>query len=139
MLRPAVAGRVGVDALEIVVDAIEDSVQASPREMRALYALMFEALKPIPVLRERMLALHRGFATDLARHVRHGIEAGVVRPDIDPESTARLFLATLRGSAYLWLLDPERFDLAMALEDLRLHVNQTLRVVPESAEASSLR
>jgi hypothetical protein len=62
-----------------------------------------------------------------------------VRPEIDPESTARLFLATLRGSAYLWLLDPERFDLAFALEDLRLHVNQTLRVVPESAEASSLR
>lgn len=139
VLRPAVAGRVGVDALEIVVDAIEDSVQASPREMRALYALMFEALKPIPVLRERMLALHRGFATDLARHVRHGIEAGVVRPDIDPESAARLFLATLRGSAYLWLLDPQQFDLALALEDLRLHVNQTLRVVPESAEASALR
>ena len=81
VLRPAVAGHVGVDALEIVIDAIRGSVTASPREMHALYGLMFEALKPIPVLRERMVALHRGFASDVARHVRRGIEAGLVRPE----------------------------------------------------------
>jgi hypothetical protein len=107
--------------------------------MRALYGLMFEALKPIPALRECMVALHRGFASDVARHVRRGIEAGLVRPEVDPENTARLFIATLRGSAYLWLLDPERFDLGAALEDLRVHVNQTLRVraTPQSASEAS--
>ena len=127
VLRPAVAAHVGVDALEIVIDAIQESVRTSPREMRALYTLMFEALKQIPVLRERMVVLHRGFASDVTRHVRHGIDAGVVRPDVEPESAARLFIATLRGSAYLWLLDPELFDLDAALDDLRVHVNASLR------------
>lgn len=127
VLRPAVADRVGADALEVVIDAIEESVRSSPREMRALYALMFEALKPIPVLRDRMVALHRGFASDVARHLRRGVETGAVHPDVDPESAARLFVATLRGSAYLWLLDPESFDFAAALEDLRRHVGRMLR------------
>ena len=128
VLRPAVSGLVGIEALEVVIDAIQGSVRVSPREMRALYTLMFEALKQIPSLREHIVALHRGFASDVSRQVRHGIEMGVVRPDVDPESTARLFVATLRGSAYLWLLDPERFDLVAALDDLRVHVNQSLRV-----------
>jgi len=138
VLRPAVAGLVGVDALVVIVEAIRDSVRRAPREMRSLYSLMFEALKPVPVLRDRMTELHRKFTLDLARHVQRGIEQGVVSVDADPDGAARLMVGALRGSAYLWLLDPERFDLATMLDDLRTLLDRTLRTPPAPSKEAPL-
>jgi hypothetical protein len=121
-LRPLVSDVVGVDALTIILDAIRASIRRSPREMQALYSLMFEALKPVPILRDRMSLLHRGLRREVEGHLRRGIEAGVVRAEVDPAASARLFVGVLRGSAYQWLLEPDAFDIDAALEELGDHL-----------------
>lgn len=61
-------------------------------------------------LRDETLAL-------LARHVRQGIEAGEVRPDVVPEHAALLIAAGICGLIDTWLAEP-RFDIAAAGDQL---------------------
>ncbi len=97
----------GVPAIRVVIDGIRNSVCRDPGAMRALYTLMFEALKPQPaLLNQRMSEIHRAQRRNLAEAVARGIADGTVRKDTDPEAVARMVVATLRGAAYQWLLEP---------------------------------
>jgi hypothetical protein len=51
--------------------------------------------------------------------VAKGQRDGTVRRDLSPEREATLVVAGLRGLGYQWLLDPDRFDIVVALGDLR--------------------
>ena len=101
------------------VEAVRASIERSPREVRALYALMFEGLKPVPALRERVAALHRRFRSSIEQRIRHEIEVGSLPDSVDPAMIARVQVSGLRGAAYQWLLDPDDFDIDAALRDLR--------------------
>jgi AcrR family transcriptional regulator len=133
-LVPELEGRSGVDVLQTVIHQIRTSVQRDPDALRALYALMFEGLKPVPeVLARRMRDLHLYQRTSWADALRQGIAEGRVRPDIDPETTAALLVSTLRGAAYLWLLDPG-FDIDAVLEAFEAQLDD-LRTDSSRAEA----
>jgi hypothetical protein len=86
--------------------------------MRALYSLMFEALLPVPILRERMIELHKTIRLDIQEGVQRGIDRGSVDPSVDSAMVARLFVSALRGSVYQWLLDPEYVDIDVAMSEL---------------------
>jgi AcrR family transcriptional regulator len=126
-LRPSIGERVGADALIAIVQSIRKSIAKSPREMVALYSLMFEALRPIPILHERVAEIHDGLTKDVARYVRRGIKAGVVRSSVQPDAIARLFVSTLRGCAYQWLLNSEDFPVDATLRSLGEAVEVLLR------------
>ena len=116
-LRPAVDDAVGTDAMRRAVEVYADAVDRAPAEVRALYALLFEALGPLPGLRPRFAELHRHMRADVERWVRAGQAAGTVRTGIDPARQAALFVGTVRGLTLQWLLEPETVDLRGLLEE----------------------
>lgn len=94
--------------------------------VRALYALMFEAMGPIPQLKPEFQRLHDGFRADIERTLREGMDAGLIRPDIDPAAQAALLLGTLRGLGFQWLLDPKAFSLETAYAELKHNLRRSL-------------
>jgi AcrR family transcriptional regulator len=116
-LRPALEGRVGVEALVATVDAVRRQAHENPVELRAFYALLFEGLGPIPELRPRFVAFHRRLRAETASLITRGIEAGSLSAGVDAEAQAGLFVGAFRGVMYQWLLDPEDVDLDSLLDE----------------------
>jgi AcrR family transcriptional regulator len=119
-------GQPAIESLMSLVVAIRQYAQEDPRNVRALFALMFEALGPDDALRERMMQFHQGMRDDIAQLVEAGRADGSVRSSIDPESTAVIFVALFRGLAYQWMLDPVSVDLAKAYDVIHHQVGGAL-------------
>src|SRR5256885_10133696 len=66
---------------------------------------MGEAFGPVPELRSDCAQLNESIRSAAGGCIRRGIEEGQIRPDVDPETEAAMFLALLRGVALQWLLD----------------------------------
>jgi AcrR family transcriptional regulator len=112
---PRTAGRTGREAVVTLLDAIRAQMQADPRAIRVLYALMFEALGPNPDLRAHFIEFHHVFRNDIARMLRRGVRDGSIRGDVDPAAESVCIVGGLRGVAYQWALDPDAFDPIAAL------------------------
>ncbi len=117
-LKPSLDGMSGLDRVIATVEAVAASVQQAPREMRALYLLMFDGLRPVPVLEERMRTLHRGLRRDVERSLKAGQTDGSVAAEVDVVAISSMVVSVLRGAAYQWLLDPDRFDLQRTMREL---------------------
>jgi len=126
-LRPLVGESVGADALVLTIEAYLRAVQTSPNGVRALYALLFEAMGPSPFLRPRFEELHRHLRRDIEGWLEAGKRAGRVREDVDPKNEAALFLGTLRGVTMQWLLDPVSVDIDAVLRDYARNLERDLR------------
>ena len=124
-VRASEGARVGVDRLCSVLDSHKRAVERN-EPIRALYALMFEAMGPIPQLQQEFQRLHDGFRASIERTVREGIEAGVIRADVDPAAQAVLLLGTLRGIGFQWLLDSGAFSLDTAYAELKQNLRRSL-------------
>lgn len=109
----------GLDEILVLVDGSYQQTETERRDMRAMFALTFEALGPDAELRERMAEFTTGMRTDLAAALRRGQTDSSVRGDLDPDATAVLIASTLQGLAYEWLLQPEAIDLGRAYAALR--------------------
>lgn len=118
-------GHTGIEALCDLLDNHRRAV-VEDRGIRAFYALMFEALGPVPDLRPEFQALHRRFRADIERILREGIDAGLIRADIDPAAQAAILLGAQRGIAFQKLLDPEGFSLDAAYEQLKRNLRREL-------------
>jgi AcrR family transcriptional regulator len=118
-------GHVGIDALCDLLDNHRRAV-GQERSIRAFYALMFEALGPTPDLLPEFRGLHREFRAEIEKTLRTGIAAGLIRKDIDVGAQAAILLASQRGIAFQWLLDPEGFPLDAAYEELKRNLRRTL-------------
>lgn len=117
--------RTGIDALCDMLDNHRRAIEED-RGIRSFYALMFEALGPTPDLQPEFRELHVRFRADIERLLRAGIKAGEVRSDIDPKAQAALLLATQRGIAFQWLLDPSAFSLSGAYEEQKHNLRRAL-------------
>lgn len=117
-LSATVGDRSGAAAVAHLVREIRLDIARAPQDVRSFYALLFEGLKPVPELHERLRDLNSLFRRSLAEILADGLESGSVRPGTDPEAAADLVASCLRGIAYFWLLDPDDFDVSGRLEDL---------------------
>ena len=117
-IHPVIDEQAGRPALHARVDGIRASWKRSMRRMRAMYSLMFEALQPIPMLRDRMADLHRQARASVYDAVERGIEDGSVDASVDPDGVARLLTGAIRGAAYQAMLDPDGVDIFDALDDI---------------------
>ena len=106
----------GLDALRVLLTDIKDTHQRHPESLGVLYALIFEAVGPIPELRERFIALNRGFRARLKKYIERGIEDGSIVANVDPEQQAAAIAAQVRGVGYLWKVDPDRINSGAVLE-----------------------
>jgi len=115
----------GPDVLIEVIESVRRNIREAPEIMRGLYALIFEAFKPIPTLHEQMSSLHDGIRKQIERDIRRGVSAGVMRK-VEPKAYARFFLSVLRGLEYQWLLEPDAFDIDRSLAWFANHVRESL-------------
>jgi len=123
ILSPRLSTLGATDALHAVIESLRLSARESTTRMNALYSLMFQALQPIPMLREHMQQLHRddrAFVHDL---VERGVREGDIDPATDVAAVARLYIGALRGAAFQALLDPDHVDLDDAFADLHLLID----------------
>ncbi len=115
-LRAGTAGS-WLSRIRPIIEGVRASAARDPVSLRALWAVMFEAVKPGTMLNERIQELHRNQRTNTARAIEVEVKAGRIPPDLAPEATAAVVIGALRGLAYQWLLDPS-FDYDGALEAL---------------------
>jgi AcrR family transcriptional regulator len=125
-IMPAIEGRPGLEALCEMADTYLRELTAREERLRALYVLMGEALGPVPELRGVFAELNESIRSAAGGCIRRGIEEGMIRPDLDPETEAAMFLALLRGVAMQWLVDPGSFDLAALREFVRETIRRSL-------------
>jgi AcrR family transcriptional regulator len=116
----------GLEEVLVLVNAIREQTETEPRDMRAIFALMFEALGPDADLRDRMSEFSSSMRTDLAAALRRGIADGSIRDAIDPDIGAVLITAALTGLAYQWLLEPDTVHLSRSYAALGEFVNDHL-------------
>lgn len=124
---PRTAGASGRESIVILIGAIAEQMARDPTDVRVLYALMFEALGPIPELRSTFVEFHATMRADLASFVRKGLRDGSVAPGSSPTKEAALIVAGLRGIGYQWRLDPDGFDPLPALRHLVATTESRLR------------
>jgi AcrR family transcriptional regulator len=135
-LSDTVGDRTGAAAVRHILEEIRDDAVRSPSDVRGFYALMFEGIKPVPELRDRLRELNRAFRHMLAHLIAAGIRDGTVAPDVDPAAVANLITATLRGAAFLWMLDPDDVDFRAELDSTVAHVTRVLTARQATDERS---
>jgi AcrR family transcriptional regulator len=125
-VRPAIVGRVGLDAIRSLLDVTRAAVRRNPTNVKALYALMFEAVLGVDVLEERVRAFHESQRIMYRDILTKGIEAGEVRADTDVDEAASLIISLIRGAGYQWLLEPD-YDLDHGLAVVATTLDRLLR------------
>ena len=109
-MEPELHGLDGLDALRVLLTEIKNSYEKHPRSLGVLYALIFEAVGPVPELRERFVALNSNLRSRITHFIERGQRDGSIVSGIDPEHQAAVIVAQLRGVGYLWKLDPGSVD-----------------------------
>ena len=116
----------GLQGVLLLIDAIREQFEVDARGLALLYTLMFEALGVDSGLRARFARLHVDMRNDLARMIARGIGDGSIRRDVDPINMSALIVAGLRGIAYQWRLERERFDPVPILKQLSVETRRSL-------------
>ncbi len=125
-LGPRVGDHVGIEALRATVAATRAALQSAPETLRAFYSLLFQALGPLGALRPKVASLHRREREGIAAWIAAGVANGSIRPDVDPEREAALFLGMLRGAAFQWLIDPHGVDVDMIYQAIDDTISRNL-------------
>ncbi len=109
----------GLDSLVGLVDGIREQALNNERDMRAMNALIFEALHADDVLQVRMAAFSDAMRAETSAALRRGLADGSVRSGADPARGAAVITSALIGIAYQWLLHAEEYDVDAAYGALR--------------------
>ena len=131
MLRPTLAGKIGREAVQVMIETLRTSWTRHPARMRTFYILIFQALLPMPTLQERMAELHRDFREKLREDFDKAIAARMLDPATDAGLAARLIIGGLRGAIYQALLDPREISVDQALTDVSQLADILLRPPPQ--------
>jgi AcrR family transcriptional regulator len=118
-VQPVIEGKSAIDALCAMVDMYLGELVVREERMRALYVLMGEALGPVTEINPVFAELNRNFRSAACSRMQAGIDAGEIRPDVDPDAEAAAFIGMLRGVAMQWVADPGCFDIAAVRESMK--------------------
>lgn len=105
-VQAAVGDRIGVEALERVVDALCGFIAEEPNELRAMYLLRYSSIDPASEYRANIAKVHKAQWRDAQRWIEAGQVAGRISGRIDAGLAAQLFCATADGLLYRWLVTP---------------------------------
>ncbi|MDI9977232.1 TetR/AcrR family transcriptional regulator [Rhodococcus sp. IEGM 1307] len=129
-VEPEVHDLTGLDTLRVMLTEIKNAYQKSPRSLATLYALIFEAVGPVPELRERFIDFHRNQRSRIAAYIKNGLHDGSIRKGIDPDEQAAMIVAQLRGVGYLWKLETAGIDSGAVLTTFIDQVMSNLAAEP---------
>lgn len=125
-LRAYTEGKQGLDAFLAAIDALETFLLEYHGYMRGSYTIWYESIGGENTIKTQLARNHRRYRADVARWMREGIENGSVRPDVDVENLAFLYLTFVSGTIYQWLVAPKAVKLSSAFEYFRGIVRREL-------------
>lgn len=124
-IEPALEGTKGLKALKLVC---ESYLRAAAKDERlAMYALIGEALGPIPEIKPDLAKADENFRRGIESRIEEGIRAGEIRAGTDPQAQAALIVATLRGLVIQRQLDHGAFKLDIVIKDMIRNLERALR------------
>lgn len=125
-LRSVTRDKVGFEAIAASIDAHYQFCLDAPLARRAFYLLWFDAASITSDVRESMIKIHQRRHQDVVKWIQDGIDDGCVKATVDAEAVAQLFLATVIGILYHWMLQPEAVNAVKQLHD---NLKQTMKVL----------
>jgi AcrR family transcriptional regulator len=127
-LRRFVGSNVGFSALEGALEAVEHFLLNHTIKMQAMYILWYESISSYEMVRRRLAANHLAYRRDTERWIREGIQAGTVRPTIDPACFAVEFNSFIFGIVYQWLANESAINLHTVFQHYRRSMIERLSV-----------
>ena len=129
-LGAAIQEKSATDSLNnyIEIYLTEVSLRAGP--MRALYAIMGEAIGAVPEVRQSIADLNAGARARLMDIIQRGIDQGEFNSETDIEAAAALIIGALRGLVMQHLVDPKNFNLKNMRSGVQVTVTASLRRTP---------
>jgi len=124
-VEPALKGNDGLKALKLMCESYLRA--AAEKEWLAMYALIGEALGPVPEIRPDLAQADENFRRSIRRHIDEGIRNGEIRAGVDSQSQSTLIVATLRGLVIQRLIDPNSFKLDAVIKDATRNLERALR------------
>jgi len=121
---PALESLSGLSALIALAEAYLRAGAAS--DTNAMYALIGEALGPVPEIRPDIAEADRKFRLEVERRIEQGIRTREIRGDVDPKAYAAIFVGMLRGLVIQRLIEPTAFDLDAACTQLKRSIEHSL-------------
>jgi AcrR family transcriptional regulator len=110
------AGKVPANALEELHNEIFDAalrVRQSPDQLLVMLDLTVRASRD-PAVAEILKRMYEGWTCSITRMLRAGIEQGLIRADINPETVTPLLRAQLIGLGVIGLAQPDRVEAVAA-------------------------
>ncbi len=107
------------DALRrFVADYLRD-VGARQDRVRALYAIMGEALAGLPEIGDEVVKVNVVFRNRVARLIADGVASGAFRADLDIDNAALLVVGLLRGVTQQVLAEPATFEATALIGEIQ--------------------
>ncbi len=105
-VEPVTSNTTASEALQNYIALYLSEVTQHESHIRALYAIMGEAVSSVPEIRPDIAHLTRGMRRGLAGIVQRGVDSGEFRANVDPALAATMIISVLRGTVMQALLDP---------------------------------
>lgn len=131
-LRPALHGKVGLDAVLTTVRVFLEALRDPGDAGRAYQVLIGEAVGPQREFAAPINALHRSVQSRFVVMLRDGVARHEIDPDLDLDAFAWSLVSMLRGAGVLSLSDPEHFPLDAFVECTALSTRRALEARPAS-------
>jgi AcrR family transcriptional regulator len=119
-------GKNGLNALLAALDAHRDHLLHFPHHARAMYILWSASFDPASEFKPNIVEFHRLQRAAAAVWMLNGQEAGEIRDDVNPESFAEQFYASLLGLNFQWLVNPD-IDLKASIDVLKQNITALLK------------
>ncbi len=133
-VQAAVGSRIGVEALEQVVDALCGFMAEAPDDLRAMYLLRYGSIDPASEYRANVAKVHNAQRRDAQHWIEAGQAAARISSRVDAGLAAELFCATADGLLYRWLVTPQ-LPLDKLNRLLRREVRRSLTLARTRAKA----
>jgi AcrR family transcriptional regulator len=111
-LARLLAGKTGLAALELRIDAHLGSAERSASATAALYSIYLESLFIMPELQDDVARFTRQWRDGIAGDLREAQRRGEVARDVDCDAEGAFLLAAMRGLMVQYLMDRSAADLA---------------------------
>lgn len=125
-LDKRLAGKTGLEAVEIAIDAHLEHVLAHPEYIRVQYLLWGAAIDPSSEFKPNVAEFMQIQRESVAGWIRDGQAAGEIRPDLDPDRLAEQYYGALIGITKQWQVSPD-FDLRAAYADFKQQFVRQIR------------
>ena len=117
-LDERLAGKTGLEAVEIAIDTHLEHVLAHPEYIRVQYLLWGAAIDPSSEFKLNVAEFMQIQRESVTGWIRDGQAAGEIRPELDPDRLAEQYYGALIGITKQWQVSPD-FDLRAAYTDFK--------------------